>query len=105
MPPPPKLGDRVKKARRRPGPTKEINKQNSVHTTTTHYLPPHPQNINQHKAPKTYSWLKGTTCKMPPPQKIRGQNQKDEETVRDLPQREQSGRDGDEELKGCNEEE
>jgi len=70
MPPPPKLGDRVKKARRRPGPTKEINKQNSVHTTTTHYLPPHPQNINQHKAPKTYSWFKGTTCKMSPPQKL-----------------------------------
>ena len=37
--------------------------------------------------------------------KIRGQSQKDEETVREPPQREQSGRDGDEELKGCNEEE
>ena len=127
MPPPRKIGDRVKKARRRPGPAKEIDKRSSVLTTTTiHYLPPHPQNIdqrttylgtgettgrhpkerrkmakichpeegrkmakyamyppgegaaecydgrrfNQHKTPKTYSWLKGTTCEMPPPQKL-----------------------------------
>ena len=37
--------------------------------------------------------------------KIRGQSQKDEETVWDPPQREQSDRDRDEAFKGCNEEE
>jgi len=67
MPPPHKLGDRVKKARRRSGPAKEVDKRNSMHKTTPHYLPPHPQNINQHKSPKTYSWLKKTTYKMPLP--------------------------------------
>ena len=44
-------------------------------TTTTHYLPPHPQNIHHYNHRKPTS-KKGTTCEMPPPPKIRGQSQK-----------------------------
>jgi len=38
-------------------------------TTTTHYLPPHPQNIHHYNHRKPTS-KKGTTCEMPPPQKL-----------------------------------
>jgi hypothetical protein len=56
------------------------------------------------QSPKTYQ-QKGNYLRNAAAPKIRGQSQNDKETMRDPPRRELSGKYGDEEFKGCNEEE